>query len=108
MKSYPKSGQVDDLDALLGAPIQLKNEGAAGKQEEKNISPSAEDGKAKTDVKREDEDQPSRSNVVDDRVVDKPKHLKMGPEADGVAPSGIIFKKRKPKPTKDNITVDSK
>jgi hypothetical protein len=105
MKSYPKSGQVDDLDALLGAPIQLKNEGAAGKQEEKNTSPSAEDGEAKTNVKREDEDQPSRSNVVDDRAVDKPRDLKVEPEADGVTPSGIIFKKRKPKPTKDKITL---
>jgi hypothetical protein len=101
MKSYPKSGQVDDIAALLGAPIQLKCEGTATKQDDKKIPPSADDVEAETEVKKEDEEGPSRSNKADAEIT-KPVVAKVEPEVDDTVPS-VVFKKRKPKLTKDKV-----
>jgi hypothetical protein len=100
MKSYPKSGQVDDLDTLLGAPIQLKSDGVAGKPE-KIISTSGDE--VKKEEKEEDQDQPSRANKADHAAVDKPKAPHVEPAAEDAVSSGIIFKKRKSKFTKDKM-----
>jgi hypothetical protein len=108
MKTYPKSGQVDDLDALLGAPIQLKSETVAARQEKEEASSSTEDGEEKKVVKEEEQYESSRINASEDAAM-VPNVAKVEPEADAV-PTGIVFKKRKSKLTKDKSqpVVDSK
>jgi hypothetical protein len=102
-KTFPKLGEVDDIDALLGAPIQLKRTGATGKQDETEISPSGDggdDGDAKTEAKMEEADHISRTSEADG-VVDKIKVPKVEPEADDPISNGIVFKKRKSKLAKE-------
>jgi hypothetical protein len=100
-KSYPKSGQVDDLDALLGAPIQLKSDGVAGEQIDRKTPLSEEGNEVKKEVKREEQDQSLPTSDVGDAVDDKPEAPKMEREVDDAVPS-VIFKKRKSK-AKDKV-----